>query len=58
MTKQKKRVVFIASMGGHLNELLQLNVLFDETNFALITEKSPTTLYLKEKYSHHVLYLV
>lgn len=58
MTKSKKRVVYIASMGGHLNELLQLKALFDETNFTLITEKSPTTLYLKDKYPHHVFYLV
>ena len=57
MNKIKKRVVFIASMGGHLNELLQLSPLFVETDFIIITEKSPTTLYLKDKYPNKVHYL-
>lgn len=57
MNKSKKRVVFIASMGGHLNELLQLAPLFNETDYTLITEKSPSTLYLQEKYPSKVFYL-
>lgn len=57
MTSQK-RVVFIASMGGHLNELLQLSPIFEKTNYTIITEKSPSTLYLTEKYQDKIHYLV
>ncbi len=57
MTK-KKRVVYIASMGGHLNELLQLSPIFDETDYTIITEKSPSTLYLTEKHQDKIHYLV
>ena len=53
-----KRVVFIASMGGHLNELLQLSPLFNETDYTIITEKSPSTKYLAEKFDDKVHYLV
>ena len=38
-----KRILFIASTGGHLNELLQLKVLFKEYNSYLITEKDIST---------------
>lgn len=38
-----KRILFIASTGGHLNELLQLKVLFKEYNSYLITEKDKST---------------
>ncbi len=58
MNKDKKRVVYIASMGGHLNELLQLSPIFGETDYTLITEKSPSTLYLTDKFPHKVHYLV
>lgn len=52
-----KRVVFIASTGGHLNELLQLKPLFDEVDFTLITENGQSTQYLKEVYPGKVFYL-
>lgn len=52
-----KRVLFIASTGGHLSELLQLKPLFDEYNSFLITEKTKSTVGLKNNYKS-VNYLV
>lgn len=52
-----KKVMFIASTGGHLNELLQLKSLFNEYDSYLITEKTKSTIGLKEKFKN-VNYLV
>jgi len=52
-----KRVVFIASTGGHLNELLQFKSLFELFNTTLITENGEATKYLKKTYPGHVHYL-
>jgi len=52
-----KKCMFISSGGGHLEELLQLEPLFDRCEYSLITEKTKTTEYLKEKYNN-VSYLV
>ena len=42
----KRRVLFIASTGGHLNELLQLSPMFKELDYHLITEKTKSNMYL------------
>ncbi|NLC96418.1 MAG: polysaccharide biosynthesis protein [Erysipelotrichaceae bacterium] len=47
-----KKVLFISSTGGHLNELLQLSPLFEEYDFHLITEKTKSNLSLKNKYGN------
>ena len=47
-----KKVIFISSGGGHLEELLALKELFKETEYLLITEKTETTEYLKDKYDN------
>lgn len=52
-----KRVLFISSTGGHLNELLQLDSLFKYYDSYLITEKTKSNFNLKKKYKH-VNYLV
>ncbi len=52
-----KKIVFIASGGGHLNELLQLSPLFSKYDSTIITEKTKTTAYLKERYPN-VKYLL
>lgn len=52
-----KRVTFIASTGGHLNELLQLSPLFNQVDYSIITENGSATAYLKEKYPNRVYYL-
>lgn len=47
-----KRVLFISSTGGHLNELLQLEPLFKKYKSYLITEKTKTNINLKNKYDN------
>lgn len=54
---KKKKVLFIASTGGHLSELLQLKPLFDDYDSYLITEKTKSTIGLKNKFNN-VNYLV
>lgn len=55
--KKNKRVLFISSTGGHLDELLELKRLFKKYNSYLITEKTKSTINLKNNYSK-VNYLV
>ena len=52
----KKKVLFISSTGGHLNELLQLKSFFYNYDYLLVTEKDKSTISLKDKYN--VKYLV
>ena len=54
----KRRVMFIASTGGHLNELLQLKDMFSDYDYHLITEKTKSNLYLKDEYKNHVSFLI
>ena len=53
-----KKVLFISSTGGHLNELLQLKPLFKEYNYHIITEKNQTTVGLKKEYGNRINFLV
>lgn len=46
-----KKVLFVSSLGGHLTQLLELESLFNDYNYLLVTEKSDVTLHLKEKYN-------
>ena len=52
------KVLFISSTGGHLNELLQLKELFNKYDYALVTEKTKSTIGLKNKYKnvHFLIY--
>lgn len=54
----KKKVLFISSTGGHLDELMQLKPLFDEYDYHIITEKTKSNLSLKKKHPGRVNYLV
>lgn len=47
--KCKKKILFIASTGGHLTELMQLQPLFKDYNYHLVTEKTPVNVKLKKK---------
>lgn len=58
MKKKKKKVLFIASTGGHLNELLQLSSCFDRYDYSLITEKTKSTMGLKDKHPGKMHYLI
>ncbi len=55
--KKDKKVMFISSTGGHLNELLQLSPLIKKYNSCLITEKTKSNMNLKSKFDR-VYYLV
>ena len=54
----KKKVLFIASTGGHLEELMQLKPMFNDYDYHIITEKTKSNLSLKNKYIGRVNYLV
>ena len=45
-----KKLLFISSEGGHLNEMLQLDELFDKYDCAVVTEKTEATAFVKNKY--------
>ena len=57
MKNNKKKVLFISSTGGHLNELLQLSPLFEKYDSTIITEKDKLSENLKEKYKDKIYYL-
>ena len=46
-----KKVIFAASSGGHLTELLKLQELFKDYDYLLVTEKTDVTESLKDKYN-------
>ncbi len=48
---KKRKVMFVSSMGGHLTQLLQLQSVFNDYNYVLVTEKYDATIKLKEKYN-------
>lgn len=51
------KVLFIASTGGHLSEMLQLSSIFKNYDYNIITEKTKSTIGLKDKYPNKVDYL-
>ena len=54
----KKKVLFVASTGGHLSELMQLSPLFEKYDYNIITEKTKSNLSLNDKYPNKVSFLV
>ena len=53
-----KKVLFISSCGGHLSEMMMLKELFSKYDYHIITEKTKSTIYLKETYNDKVNYLL
>lgn len=53
-----KKVLFISSTGGHLNELLQLRPMFKKYKSYLITEKTKTTIDIEDKDLKEIHYLI
>ena len=53
-----KKVLFISSTGGHLDELMELKGLFKEYDYHIITEKEKSNFILKEKYPNRVNFLL
>ena len=55
---KKKKVLFISSGGGHLSEMMRLSPMFDKYDYYIVTEKTKTTTYLKNRYKGKVSYVV
>jgi UDP-N-acetylglucosamine:LPS N-acetylglucosamine transferase len=53
-----EKVLFIASTGGHLDELLQLKGLFERCDYYIITERTGSTGWLRQAYPGKVNYLL
>ena len=54
----KKKVMFIASTGGHLNELLQLAPMFNNYDYSIVTEKTKSNIGLRDKYKGRVHFII
>ena len=52
---KKKKIILICSDGGHLAQILELEEMFLRYDYLIITEKTPATAPLKEKYN--IVYL-
>lgn len=48
---KKKKILLICSDGGHLAQTLELQELFDTYDYLLVTEATPVTLSLADKYN-------
>lgn len=57
-SRAKKKIFFIASTGGHLNELLQVKELFSKYDYHIITEKTEVDKSLKDEYQDKMKYLI
>ncbi|MBQ9071766.1 MAG: polysaccharide biosynthesis protein [Bacilli bacterium] len=55
---KNKKILFIASTGGHLNELLQLEPLFKKYDSYIVTENTKSNKSLKQKYPKKVNFLI
>ncbi len=53
-----KKVLFIASTGGHLSELMQLKELFKYYDYHIVTEKTKTNVSLKDEYKDKIDFLI
>ena len=42
--KDKKKILFISSTGGHLSEMLQLNKMFEDYEYHIVTEKDKSNI--------------
>ncbi|MEX2592751.1 MAG: PssD/Cps14F family polysaccharide biosynthesis glycosyltransferase [Anditalea sp.] len=48
---ENKRIILICSDGGHLAQILELEEMFLHYNYLIVTEESPATIPLKDKYN-------
>lgn len=55
---KKRKLVFIASTGGHLNELMQVKSLFDKYEYHIITEKNEVDKSLRDEYGNKIKFLI
>lgn len=54
----KRKVLFIASTGGHLNELMQIKTLFKKYDYHIVTENTKVDKSLKKKYGDKMSFLI
>lgn len=54
---KKKKVMFISSTGGHLEELMRLAPMFEKYEYHIVTEKTKSNLNLTTKHPHKVSFL-
>lgn len=52
------KVLFIASAGGHLSELLALKPMFKKYDYFLMTEKTKSSKYLKKEHGKKFAFLL
>ena len=55
---KKKKVMFISSTGGHLDELMELKPMFEKYDYHIVTEKTKSNIKLKNKYQKRISYLI
>lgn len=55
---KKKKVLFISSTGGHLDELMQLKPMFEKYEYHIVTEKTKSNLSFKNKFPKKLSFLV
>lgn len=55
---KKKKVLFISSTGGHLNELLRLRPLINKYDSYVATEKQKNNLFIKEEFKNKSFFLL
>lgn len=48
---ENKKIILICSDGGHLAQILELKEMFLNYNYLIVTEESPATIPLKDKYN-------
>lgn len=53
-----KKILFISSTGGHLEELMQLKVMFNMYDYHIITEKTKSNLKLIDQYPNKIDFLI
>lgn len=56
--KKTKKILFIASTGGHFSELKQIFPILDDYDYHIVTEKDETTIKLEKDYPNRVSYLL
>jgi len=53
-----KKVLFISSTGGHFDELMQLEPIFQSYDYHIVTENDKSTETLKTMYGNRISYLL
>lgn len=55
---KNKKIIFISSTGGHLTELLELKKIYEKYDSYFITEKTKSSVSIKEKFGKKTFFLL